>query len=68
MEVSKTFHAPAALSTRTLCGGRWVGPEVVCLVWRKDMPQPMRGIQPRLLGRPAHSLVIVPTELSGLNN
>ena len=66
--MSKNFNDPAALSAGQESpvffeGDAGVGPEPVCLVWRKDVPLAMRGIQPRLLSRPSHNLVTMPTEL-----
>lgn len=40
------------------------GPQPAWTLWRKEDLLPLSGIEPRLLGRPAPTLVIVPSELS----
>jgi hypothetical protein len=38
-------------------------PEPVCTLWRRKNRMPLSSIEPQLLGRPAHSLVAIPTDL-----
>jgi hypothetical protein len=62
MELSSQPHASAALLQGKEPPG-WVGFSVTVGKWEKWILLPLPRIEPRFLGRPARSLVTVPTEL-----
>jgi hypothetical protein len=67
MEVSGQLHDPAVLSAKetnpvTHCIVGWVGPRAGLDIVKIILLLP--GIEPKLLGRPARSLVAIPTEIS----
>jgi hypothetical protein len=68
--VSGQLHTPAALpkgeTTPVPTGEDGWDPELVCMLWRRKSPLPLPGTEPQLLGHPAHSLVIIETEVSWL--
>jgi hypothetical protein len=60
---------PQGNSRSTHCMGGWVGPRAGLDVMEKRKNLlPSQGIESRLLGRPAHSIVAIPTELSRRTN
>jgi hypothetical protein len=72
MEMSGELHAPVTLppgetTLSTICVGGLGGPH--CWSARYGEAKNLLllpGIESRLLGHPSHSLVAIPTELSGL--
>jgi hypothetical protein len=71
MEVSGQLDAPAALSPGKQPPvpigeeGGWV-PKSAWIFWREKDVLPLSGMEPRLTGCPARSLVTIPNELYGL--
>jgi hypothetical protein len=64
MESSDQLHAPAALTAPgTHCIKGWVRPRAGLDVMEKKTLFPLPGNKPHILGRPARSLVTIPTEL-----
>jgi hypothetical protein len=69
MEVSSQLHVPAALPQGkqlpgTDCVGGWLGPRTgMDVVDERNISSLPPGIESRFLGRPADSVVAIPTEL-----